>query len=1252
MKKIILFIIFTTSANCSLLFAQTDNQVTGCRLQSLSREQGMGNGVQATRSREQDTDNREQVRKKSKKTLPLEYQIRQRAKVTTNYELPTANCNSQGNDLDCYLMMDPGELKNIEEGIENLKGGFGFSGKTAVVKTTAMGSPVGSSSSSAMILGKGGVEATAALTTEESAESSQGNNLILSDWCLQSKADYQAKAAEAKDAGKNDLSRGYLEAATTLGLAADQYRQSIHYKSSEGSAQITILKKSGKSLQSKAEYQSKAAEAKDSGRNSIAVSYSEAAAASELAAEQFKQAVKIHDDNIIIDHGDSFEDLGSSLQAKADYQAKAAKVTDSGKNALATVYLEAVTISELAAEQFKQAVTACITKEYNNLEKSLNVGRALQAKADYKVKAVEALEKVAAAEEQGNQHLAALWRKIETQCQAAVGYHLKAAEAQAVENKTEYVRCNKAAISAENSGDGLKESINAFAKAAEAEIKGNQSLAALWRKIETQCQFTAEYHLKAAEAQSVKNKAEYVRCNKAATSAKNSGSRLKEAINALEKVAAAEERGNKPLAALWAKIATQYQEAAEHAQKSVEAKLSGNAEEADRLEEIAFAKLKASLAMGQTIAAKGASETALDQASCSESNAWNRVALKLEQASKSWNKVSETLTRGNQELASLWKKAAEKEGASAEECKQIASAFAEEDEIKAERLDKTSWIAFHLSNADGWLAESEEALEKGNQDIAEFWRQAAMKAQEAAEHWKQAVQAHSSGNTEDGEHWENIARVLGGHYEGIGGSAVCLSKVAEYLTNATEASNKGKQQIATLWITGAEQMKISSEYEIKIAQAYKLKSEENDDDRWDNIVKFFWHYSTCLESTVKSLEQATAATANENKPLAELWSKMAAQHQELVEYYQKTAEAKLSENTAVADCWEKITSSVESSSALLYLAAEALEKTAEATAKGSKSLAEFWSKTVTQYQESAEHYRKTAEAKLNGNDAEANRLNKVASFANDSAYQLESAAEALEKATTATAKGNQPLAELWSKTAAQYQEVVEHYQKTAEAKLNGNDAEADRWKEIADFVKETAWRLQLAARVLEKAVEAIANENQPLAELWSKTAAQHQEFAEHYRKTVEVKLNKHDVEADHREVIVHSAKDIICSLESAVEALEKASRATAKGNQPLAELWSKTAAQYQEVIEHYRKTTEAKLNGNHEEVNRLYEIGFSANCSAYRLASAARALEKATRATDKGNQPLAELWSKTATQHQEAAEYYRKAAEAELSWKD
>src|SRR3990167_9552833 len=151
MKKIIASILLTASASCNLLFAQPINQVAGCRLQALSRGQGTDYRVQV-RNTNQVTGCRLQVvgtnqgaeykvQRTGSKTaeLTLEDQIKQGTKTSTNCQLPTANCNNQGDNLDCHLMMNP---SSIEEGTKAIGEALGIVGRgeeAAGVSSTSEG---------------------------------------------------------------------------------------------------------------------------------------------------------------------------------------------------------------------------------------------------------------------------------------------------------------------------------------------------------------------------------------------------------------------------------------------------------------------------------------------------------------------------------------------------------------------------------------------------------------------------------------------------------------------------------------------------------------------------------------------------------------------------------------------------------------------------------------------------------------------------------------------------------------------------------------------------------------------------------------------------------------------------------------------------------------------------------------------------------------------------------------------------------
>src|SRR3990167_1565327 len=135
MEKIILSIILASSASSSLLVAENENrqeatnQVTGCRLQDKNRLKAIGYRLEEEKN--QRTDNR-------KTELILEDQIGQRVKITTNYQLPTANCDNLGFDLSCHLMMDPAELKNIENGTQAIGEALGIVEKEVDTTETAV----------------------------------------------------------------------------------------------------------------------------------------------------------------------------------------------------------------------------------------------------------------------------------------------------------------------------------------------------------------------------------------------------------------------------------------------------------------------------------------------------------------------------------------------------------------------------------------------------------------------------------------------------------------------------------------------------------------------------------------------------------------------------------------------------------------------------------------------------------------------------------------------------------------------------------------------------------------------------------------------------------------------------------------------------------------------------------------------------------------------------------------------------------
>ncbi|HLB34325.1 MAG TPA: hypothetical protein VJK54_08845, partial [Chthoniobacterales bacterium] len=241
-------------------------------------------------------------------------------------------------------------------------------------------------------------------------------------------------------------------------------------------------------------------------------------------------------------------------------------------------------------------------------------------------------------------------------------------------------------------------------------------------------------------------------------------------------------------------------------------------------------------------------------------------------------------------------------------------------------------------------------------------------------------------------------------------------------------------------------------------------------------------------------------------------------------------------------------------------------------------------------------------------------------------------------------------AQEYAEIARKKLQLVQDRDKIFQAAMNSDNARQEiAWHCAIDSYDKTGLRFKKAI-----AVEKIEGSSL-FAELWSKIAVRYQESAEYFRKAAETQLNGNDTEVeevDRRWEAGASYKSSAWSLESAAEALEKATVETAEGDAFLAELWNKIVMQYHELAEHYRKAAEAYSSGNDTGAKQWKKAADSAKNSALVLESAAKAPEKATAATAKGNLSFAELWSKLAVQHQELAEYYRKAAEATLSGND
>ncbi|HLB34162.1 MAG TPA: hypothetical protein VJK54_08010 [Chthoniobacterales bacterium] len=122
----------------------------------------------------------------------------------------------------------------------------------------------------------------------------EAESLCNEAYALEEKADYQAKASEAEEAGKVTLAIGYKEAVITLQSVADLFKKSV---------QAAVLGKkdasrswceAGIAMRDKVFYQVKACEAVESARIALASAYQEASAMSACRVDLYKQSAEAY----------------------------------------------------------------------------------------------------------------------------------------------------------------------------------------------------------------------------------------------------------------------------------------------------------------------------------------------------------------------------------------------------------------------------------------------------------------------------------------------------------------------------------------------------------------------------------------------------------------------------------------------------------------------------------------------------------------------------------------------------------------------------------------------------------------------------------------------------------------------------------------------------------------------------------------------------------------------------------------------
>ncbi|HLB32716.1 MAG TPA: hypothetical protein VJK54_00615 [Chthoniobacterales bacterium] len=557
MKKIIPSLFLATLANSSLLIAQNENR--------------------------------------------LNFQVSQQTEPSTNYELPTTNCNNSGKDLSCYLMMDPAELKTIQEGIEDLKGVCESPGKTAVSTTASAHSP---SPSSAALLGKSGSDIALTSIPNEVAEENSTNTFLEDEICNNIYTSCLAKvAAMSQNRGLvvGGSSEAALQEAREWEAAKDLAEidldqcKSVYDKAkreadeSKGSADYSVKKlaealadarvgtarsvlkaiKAGNTTY-RASAEAELASAQQNELNAV-LAYNRAKEQAEItkwtvAAEEAQKKETAATAAGKKEEISQWRGVRSALLSAIEQIRKAIQAEASGKTELATSLRNIAQQSIQASELFTKAAMAYSAGKTREGFSWNGASSSLRCAADQTVNAIEAALA-------GKIELARLWHEAASQNMQSIEYYTEAAAAYAIGTTSK----TSEATSLYNTGVGYSRAAEQTGKAIAAKIEGKTGLSMSWHKAAARTVQLSEFSIKSTEAYVTGKTAE-------GFSWSNVSSGLRRSAEQTGKAFEAEAVGKTELAALWREAALLNTQAGEDYTQAATAHAEGKTNEGNNFD--------------------------------------------------------------------------------------------------------------------------------------------------------------------------------------------------------------------------------------------------------------------------------------------------------------------------------------------------------------------------------------------------------------------------------------------------------------------------------------------------------------------------------------------------------------------------------------------------------------------------------------------------------------------------------------------
>src|SRR3990167_5723024 len=429
---------------------------------------------------------------------------------TTNHELRTTNCNNSRTDLNCYLMMDPSELKNIEEEAEFLEELLEIFGKNEIEAKDGFQSKVEEhpKKTKKTVIGNGGM--TVVSLPIETQEVIQESSASLSEV-----AEYSSNVFKPIDEGKHRIvlwvgaSPIVIHAAEQMSKliesesegtleSAKAWRDSVTFLSCEhyGHADLVrALEKvdegdawydAGLSAANAAEQMDKAIEAEAAGNIKIAKAWRGAVQQNQLAYKHYTHAARVYASDKTRE-GNSWYNAGWSSFCAAEQMGKSIEAEIEENPEVAHEWKEAIKQNQLAMKHFTSAAIANAS-QYEKDEGKIWDGAGAAA-----LKSAQQIGKAIEAKVFENSEIAALWKESAKQSQLAYEYYNRAFIA--IVSKKWYE-----SNSWRDAGRVAMEAAEQMDKVIEAEVSGKRELAESWRESIKQNHLASEYYAHAATA--------------------------------------------------------------------------------------------------------------------------------------------------------------------------------------------------------------------------------------------------------------------------------------------------------------------------------------------------------------------------------------------------------------------------------------------------------------------------------------------------------------------------------------------------------------------------------------------------------------------------------------------------------------------------------------------------------------------------------------------------------------------------------